>query len=169
MRVRSNCVLIPCLAFAAAAALLAGCESKPPPVPAAKTPGSPPPPPGSTAPSSPASAGVESASPAAAATASGLPPELVQQIDVLVQCHKDYIAAAEKVQDAQAAKDRFEELSQLSQRGSTAYEEVMIAWGKLPPDQKAKFEPYMDEKVLEINNQRRGHVERLEGLLRQAN
>jgi hypothetical protein len=98
---------------------------------------------------------------------SGLPPELLKQIDELIQCHKDYVAAAEQVQDAQAAKDRVEEFSQLSQRGSTAYENVMIGWGKLSADQKTKFETYMNEHVLAINNQRRQHQQRLEGLLQQ--
>ena len=160
-----NRLLVSCLAFAAAGMLLAGCESQPRPVPAAKMPSAPPPPPGSAASVSPASAGLESAPPAAAATASGLPPELVQQIDVLIQCHKDYIAAAEKVQDPQAAKDQVERFSELSQRGSTAYEDVMIGYGKLSANQKTAFESYMNANVLEINNLRRQHQLRLEGLL----
>jgi len=156
------------LAIAAAGVIFAGCQPAARPVPAAtKVPGAPPPPPGGAVPASPATAGVESAPAPAAATASGLPPELVKQIDELIQCHKDYIAAAEKVQDPQAAKDQVDEFRQRSERGSTAYENVMIGWGKLSADQKTKFETYMNEHVLAINNLRRQHLQRLEGLLQQ--
>ncbi len=136
--------------------LLAGCQPAARPVPAGTKGPAPPPLPGG-------SAGVAAAP--AAAPAGGLPPELIAKIDTLIQCHKDYIAAAEKVQDPQAAKERVNDFSQLAQRGGAAYEEVMIAYGKLPAEQKARFEAYMNEHVLAINNLRRQHLERREGLL----
>jgi len=156
-----------CLAIAAVC-LFAGCQPTARPVPAAKVPGAPPPPPGSAAPASPATAGVESAPAPAATTASGLPPELVKQIDVLIQCHKDYIAAAEKVQDPQAAKDQVQKFRERTERSSAIFEDILIASGKLPADQQAKFDTYMNAHVLEISTQCRQHMERLDGLLRQS-
>jgi|GEM_PF-5284205 len=149
-------------------AIASGCQPTARSVPAGTKVTTPPPPPGGGIGAAPAAAGIESAPAPAAATASGLPADLIAKIDALIQCHKDYIAAAEKVQDPQAAKEQVNEFSQRAERGSAAYDDVMIAYGKLPADQKSKFEAYMDAHVLEINKQRRAHQERLEGLLRQS-
>src|SRR5262245_28120692 len=93
--------------FVVAAGLLAaGCEPSAPPGGAAVAPGPPPPPGGAAAAPTPAGA----AAPGQAA-AGGLPADLVQKIDVLIQSHKDYNAVAEQVQDQAAAKARFDELS----------------------------------------------------------
>jgi hypothetical protein len=161
MRCILNRSLIPLLAIAAASVLLAGCQPTARPVPpAAKVPGAPPRPPGSTATE-------PTAAPAATTATRGLPPELVKQIDVLIQSHKDYIAAAEKVQDPRAAKDQVQEFRQRTERSSAVFEDILISSGKLPADQKAKFDTYMNAHVLEISTLCRQHMERLEGLLRQ--
>ena len=95
---------------AIAICLIAGCrDPRLPPRPVGKAP-APPLPPGSPTAPAPPIAGVESAPApgalAAAKNASGLPADLIVKIDELIQCHKDYIAAAEKVQDPQAAKEQ---------------------------------------------------------------
>ena len=90
------------LVFIIAAGLLAaGCEPPAPPAGgAAAAPGGPPPPPGGAA-ATPAPA----AAPGPAA-AGGLPADLVQKIDALIQSHKDYSAIAAQVQDGQAVRLR---------------------------------------------------------------
>jgi hypothetical protein len=47
----------------------------------------------------------------------------VHKINALIQSHKDSSAVAAQVQDQQAAKDRFEELSVIAQRSSDAHDE----------------------------------------------
>ena len=146
----------------AAGLSLAGCEPPAPVGGAAAAPGGPPPPPGGAPPgvTSPA------ATPGSAAAGS-LPADLVQKIDALIQSHKEYIAVAEQVQDQQAAKARFDELSAIAQRGSDAHDDVMIATKQLSPLQMAEWEAYMDKHVTPVNETRRQHRSRVEGLLPQ--
>jgi hypothetical protein len=153
------------------ACLFAGCrDPRLPPRPVGKAPAPPLPPGSPPAPSAPI-AGVESApgpaSAAAAANASGLPTDLIAKIDELIQCHQDYIAAAEKVQDPQAAKEQVQTFRERTERSSAIFEDILIASAKLPKDQQAKFEDYMNAHVTQIATQCRQHVHRLEGLLQQ--
>jgi hypothetical protein len=144
---------------------VAGCEQNAPTsTKSTATPGgppAPPPPPGGTA-ATPSPA--VTPAPAAAAT-SGLPADLVQKIDALIQSHKDYSAAAEKVQDGQGAKDRFDELSAIAQRSSDAYDDVMIGTKQLSPAQMVLFEAYMNQHVSPVWEVRKQHQARLESLL----
>jgi hypothetical protein len=96
-----------------------------------------------------------------------LPADLVQKIDALIQSHKDYSAVAAQVQDQQAAKDRFDELSAIAQRGSDAHDEVMIGTKQLSQTQMVEFEAYMNQHVTPVWETRKQHQSRLEALLPQ--
>jgi hypothetical protein len=96
-----------------------------------------------------------------------LPADLVQKIDALIQSHKDYNAVAEQVQDGEAAKARFDELSAIAQRSSDAHDNVMIATKQLSPAQMAEFEAYMNQHVTPVWETRKQHQSRLEALLPQ--
>ena len=149
--------------FLVAAGLLAtGCEPPAPAGGAAAEPAGPPPPPGGAA--VPAGVPLPAAAPGPAAAGS-LPADLVQKIDALIQSHKDYSAIAAQVQDQQAAKDRFEELSAIAQRSSDAHDDVMIATKQLSPAQMVEWEAYMDRHVTPVWDTRKQHQSRLEALL----
>src|SRR4029453_9239834 len=117
-------LLVGLLFFLPLLATASGCQPTARSVPAGTKATTPPPPPGGGIGAAPAAAGIESAPAPAAATGSGLPADLIAKIDALIQCHKDYIAAAEKVQDPQAAKEQVNEFSQRAERGSAAYDDV---------------------------------------------
>lgn len=149
----------------------AGCQQSPPnPTGYTATPGgppAPPPPPGGAA--AQWQGTVASPAPAAPASAavSGLPADLLTKIDALIQSHKDYSAAAEKVQDGQGAKDHFDTLSAIAQRSSDAYDDVMIGTKLLSPAQMAEFEAYMNQHVSPVWEVRKQHQARMESLLPQ--
>jgi hypothetical protein len=135
-----------------------------------KTPPVAPVPPVAPAPPGSTGAGVVSvpAPASAAATASGLPADLVAKIDKLIQHHKDYIAAAEKVQNPQAAKDNVQAMRQRTEESSALFEDILIASGKLNETEKAAFEAHMNAHVTAIAGQVREHMLRLDGLLQQC-
>ncbi len=158
------------MTLVALALLAGGCEPSAPSAggPAATTggPPAPPPPPGTVTPTPMASpASNTAAAPAATSAASGLPADLVKKIDTLIQSHKDYSAAAEKVQDGQGAKDQFDALSAIAQRSSDAYDDVMIGTKQLSPAQMVLFEAYMNQHVSPVWETRKQHQARLESLL----
>jgi hypothetical protein len=140
-----------------------GCEPSTPSGGANVVPPSPPPPPGAAA----SPAGTPSAAAAPVAAAGSLPGDLVQKIDALIQSHKDYNAVAAQVQDQQTAKDRFEELSAITQRSSDAHDEVMIGTKQLSLAQRVEFEAYMNQRVTPVWDLRKQHQSRLEALLGQ--
>lgn len=147
--------------------LAAGCEPSAPPGGADLTPPSPPSPPGGTT-AIPAPAGASAPTePSVPAAASSLPADLVQKIDALIQSHKDYNAVAEQVENQQAAKDRFAELSAIAQRSSDAHDDVMIGTKQLSQTQMVEFEAYMNQHVTPVWDTRKQHQSRVEALLRQ--
>ena len=150
----------------AAGLLAAGCEPSAPPGGVTVAPAGPPPPPGGAA-ATPAPAGAVPAAAPGPAAAGGLPADLVQKIDALIQSHKDYSAIAAQVQDGQAAKARFDELSAIAQRSSDAHDDVMIATKQLSPAQMVEWEAYMDRHVTPVWETRKQHRSRVEGLLPQ--
>ena len=132
-------------------------------------PPAPPPPPGANA----AAPGVtihppqgENPPAAAAEETDGLPAELVEKINALIKAHQDYSAAAAQVQDSATAKERYDELQEIAYRGSDALDSVMIESKKLPAGKQAAFTSYMDRHVTPLNDVRRMHQERVQGLLR---
>jgi len=151
----------------AAGLLAAGCEPSTPTGGASVRPPGPPPPPGSAAATRVPAGTPSPAAPSVPAAAGGLPADLVQKIDALIQSHKDYSAVAEQVQDQQAAKDRFDELSAIAQRSSDAHDEVMIGTKQLSQTQMVEFEAYMNQHVTPVWNTRKQHQSRLEALLPQ--
>jgi hypothetical protein len=60
------------------------------------------------------------------------------------------------------------QFSQRSERSSAVFEDILIASGKLSPEQQAKFDAYMNAHVTRIATQAREHMHRLEALLRQT-
>lgn len=154
-----------------AVCLVAGCvDPRLPPRPVGKAPAVAPAPPAAPAPPGSGGAGFVSvpAPGAPAATASGLPADLVVKIEKLIQHHKDYIAAAEKVQDPRGAKENVQAMRQRTEESSALFEDILIASGKLSESEKAAFEAYMNAHVTAIAGQMRSHMLRLEGLLQQA-
>ena len=159
-RLHPRWLLVPAVCLAAVC-LLAGCSPAPAPPPVVKTPPvALPLPPGAPLP--------PAAPEPPPATASGLPADLVAKIDKLIQHHKDYIAAAEKVQDPQGAKDNVQAMRQRTEESSALFEDILIASGKLTGSESAAFDAYMNANVTAIAGQMRSHMLRLEGLLQQA-
>jgi hypothetical protein len=129
----------------------------------------PPPPPGATA----APPGVtihppqgENQPAATTEDTDGLPAELIEKINALIKAHQDYSAAAAQVQDSATAKERYDELQEIAYRGSDALDDVMIESKKLSAGKQAAFTSYMDRHVTPVNDARRKHQERVQGLLR---
>ena len=150
----------------AAGLVAAGCEPSTPPGGASVTPPGPPSPPDGTA-TTPVPAGTPSPAAPSVPAAGGLPADLVQKIDALIQTHKDYNAVAEQVQDQQAARDRFDELSAITQRSSDAHDDIMISTKQLPQTQMVEFEAYMNQHVTPVWETRKQHQSRVEALLPQ--
>jgi hypothetical protein len=129
----------------------------------------PPPPPGAAA--TPQGAAIHPAqgeSPPVATTADtdGLPAALIEKINALIQAHEDYSAAAAQVKDSATAKELYDKLQEIAYRGSDALDDVMIESKNLPAEKQAAFNSYMDRHVTPVNDVRRKHQERVQGLLR---
>ena len=106
------------------------------------------------------------AAPSTQSAASGIPAELVRNVDALVRLTAEYNELAAGVTDVESYKRHRDELSRIENELAPVVEDVMIAESKLPAAEKARFQrEHYEARARPLVEAQAAHRRRIDQLL----